>query len=52
MVPGEGGPLNTYFVNSLGQTVYRRPDFSRSSPLKDYEFSARAASVATALAQR
>ena len=52
--------LNTYFVNSLGQTVYHRPQtiaasrrFSRSSPLDDYEFSCReAASVATALAQR
>jgi cation diffusion facilitator CzcD-associated flavoprotein CzcO len=38
--------LNTYFVNSLGQTVYYRPEtiaaarrFSRSSPLADYAFS-------------
>lgn len=37
--------LNTYFVNSLGQTVYYRPEtiaasrkFSRSSPLTDYSF--------------
>jgi cation diffusion facilitator CzcD-associated flavoprotein CzcO len=49
--------LNTYFVNSLGQTVYHRPEtiaasrrFSRRSPLEDYAFSA--ASTATALAQR
>ncbi|MBJ7399642.1 NAD(P)/FAD-dependent oxidoreductase [Mycolicibacterium sp.] len=38
--------LNTYFVNSLGQAVYYRPEtiaasrkFSRSSPLADYDFS-------------
>lgn len=49
--------LNTYFVNSLGQTVYHRPEtiaasrrFSRRSPLDDYAFAA--ASTATALAQR
>jgi len=37
--------LNTYFVNSLGQTVYYRPEtiaasrkFSRSSPMTDYSF--------------
>ena len=47
--------LRTYFVNSLGQTVYHRPEtiaasrrFSRTSPLEDYTFS----SVARALAQR
>jgi cation diffusion facilitator CzcD-associated flavoprotein CzcO len=53
--------LRTYFVNSLGQTVYYRPEtiaasrrFSRTSPLEDYAFSSRtdAASVASALAQR
>ena len=53
--------LRTYFVNSLGQTVYHRPEtiaasrrFSRTSPLEDYVFSSRcdAASVATVLAQR
>lgn len=53
--------LRTYFVNSLGQTVYHRPEtiassrhFSRTSPLDDYAFSSRteAAPVATALAQR
>lgn len=53
--------LRTYFVNSLGQTVYHRPEtiaasrrFSRTSPLEDYAFSSRteAASVASALAQR
>jgi cation diffusion facilitator CzcD-associated flavoprotein CzcO len=38
--------LRTYFVNSLGQTVYYRPEtitasrrFSRSSPLSDYSFA-------------
>ena len=38
--------LNTYFVNSLGQAVYYRPEtiaasrkFSRTSPLADYNFS-------------
>ena len=38
--------LNTYFVNSLGQAVYYRPEtiaasrkFSRTSPLADYDFS-------------
>lgn len=52
--------VNTYFINSLGQTVYHRPEtiaasrrFSRRSPLRDYAFSTRsAASTATALAQR
>jgi len=41
--------LNTYFVNSLGQAVYYRPEtiaasrrFSRTSPLEDYAFTARA----------
>lgn len=40
--------LRTYFVNSLGQTVYHRPEtiaasrrFSRTSPLEDYAFSPR-----------
>ena len=39
--------LNTYFVNSLGQAVYYRPEtiaasrrFSRASPLEDYAFTA------------
>jgi hypothetical protein len=38
--------LNTYFVNSLGQAVYYRPEtiaasrrFSRTSPLEDYTFT-------------
>ena len=38
--------LNTYFVNSQGDTVYHRPQtitasrrFARRSPLTDYEFS-------------
>ncbi|MCX6478940.1 MAG: NAD(P)/FAD-dependent oxidoreductase, partial [Mycobacterium sp.] len=42
--------LNTYFVNSLGQTVYHQPQtiaasrrFSRTSPLSDYTFSTRSA---------
>ena len=42
--------LNTYFVNSLGQTVYHQAQtiaasrrFSRTSPLSDYMFSTRSA---------
>jgi cation diffusion facilitator CzcD-associated flavoprotein CzcO len=38
--------LNTYFVNSQGQTLYHRPQtifgsrrFARRSPLEDYEFN-------------
>jgi len=44
--------LNTYFVNSLGQAVYYRPEtiaasrkFSRSSPLTDYSFRTAAAQL-------
>ena len=43
--------LNTYFVNSLGQAVYYRPEtiaesrrFSRASPLEDYAYTSLAAS--------
>jgi cation diffusion facilitator CzcD-associated flavoprotein CzcO len=42
--------LNTYFVNSQGETVYHRPQtitgarrFSRRSPLTDYQFTSVAA---------
>ena len=49
--------LNTYFVNSLGQTVYYRPEtiaasrkFSRSSPLTDYSFRTADAELAEASA--
>ena len=44
--------LNTYFVNSLGQAVYYRPEtiaasrkFSRTSPLTDYSFRTAAAQL-------
>jgi cation diffusion facilitator CzcD-associated flavoprotein CzcO len=42
--------LNTYFINSQSDTVYHRPQtitgsrrFARRSPLRDYQFSRRAA---------
>ncbi|MFC7671750.1 flavin-containing monooxygenase [Mycolicibacterium sp. GCM10028919] len=42
--------LNTYFINSQGDTVYHRPQtitgsrrFARHSPLSDYQFSRRSA---------
>jgi cation diffusion facilitator CzcD-associated flavoprotein CzcO len=45
--------LNTYFVNSRGDTVYHRPQtitasrrFARRSPLTDYDFSRRATRLA------
>jgi cation diffusion facilitator CzcD-associated flavoprotein CzcO len=48
--------LNTYFVNSLGQAVYYRPEtiaesrrFSRISPLEDYAFTSQPASAAHAV---
>jgi len=48
--------LNTYFVNSLGQAVYYRPEtiaesrrFSRASPLEDYAFTPQPASAAHAV---
>lgn len=49
--------LNTYFVNSQGQTVYHRPEtitaarrFSRTSPLADYTFTIRPIAAAPTVA--
>jgi cation diffusion facilitator CzcD-associated flavoprotein CzcO len=46
--------LNTYFVNSQGESVYYRPEtifasrrFSRRSPLDDYRFSSRSTAAAS-----